>query len=97
MKPTPEQITAMTARGWTYDRDAFVCGGGKAIHAFDAVELPVVYGRIEWRTGWVASYGTSGNGHSTFVPHPTPEDAAREAEKWFRHVVRGLPGLGGDK
>ena len=92
MKPTPEQIAAMEARGWTHDDGAFTCGGG-LVAAYDDVKLPAINGTIRWSGAWRASYGTAGRGYDTFRPHPTPEDAADEAEEWFRHAVRGLPGL----
>ena len=88
MKPTPEQIAAMEARGWKPDEHGF---GARA-------EVPNTQDRYAlnlrvWRwgpEGWVADYGWSGVSFSGYTKHPSPLEAADEAEAWLRGVLGGF-------
>jgi hypothetical protein len=96
MTATPEQIAAMTARGWVYDLkyDDFRCGGGDVTNVFGAPR-PVIWGSLRPRGDgtWYSEFGVRGNSFGGAGAYPDPMAAADEAEAWFRHVTTGLPGL----
>jgi hypothetical protein len=90
VKPTPEQITAMEARGWTWlpERGRFRADSanassgptryviGASVYVFDGA--------------WIASYGWTGVSFDGMDPHPSPLEAADEAEAWLRGVLGGF-------
>jgi len=76
MTPTPEEIEAMAARGWTWIPEA---------RAFGAPETKTVYASVMSDVdSWRASYGTAGIGYGFRDRHASPLLAADEAETWIR-------------
>ena len=82
MTPTPEEIEAMAARGWTWipEAQAFGLPEAKVVHA--AVSL--------YASCWRASYGTQGIGYGSRARHTSPLLAADEAEAWIRGELAKL-------
>lgn len=85
MKPTPEQIAAMEARGWKYDP-----AQNEFRHVSEGAMWFVVSARSAWAVGFRGRL-PSGEGRAA-----TPELAADEAESWLKGVLSGLrfPWLG---
>lgn len=75
MMPTPEEIEAMAARGWTWEPEVsgFAAPDNRAVYAFVGA-----YGGT-----WVATYGTPGFGYGSRARHASPLLAADEAEAWI--------------
>jgi len=89
MKPTPEQIAAMEARGWTWlpERGRFRADSANASSGPPYVIGASVY---VFDGAWIASYGWTGVSFDNMDPHPTPLEAADEAEAWLRGVLAGF-------
>lgn len=88
MSPTPEQIAAMEARGWTWSPEAgSFSARGPAFEESHEVSL-----RVWWWSGrnWVADYGWTGYSFSGYRKHPDPLAAADEAEAWLRGALAGF-------
>lgn len=88
MIPTPEQIAAMKARGWTYDANARAFGCAMNLEGDENVFILRV--RRMSIGGWIAMYGVPGHSYSTFTAHPDPLLAADEAEGWLRAELSHL-------
>jgi hypothetical protein len=86
VSPTPEQIAAMEARGWTWEH----IGGG--LHMFKARARPICLVLSVW---WDANTMRGWQWNSSLAwaltpPKPDPLTAADEAEAWLRGVLSGL-------
>lgn len=90
MNPTPEQIEAMEARGWTWNGRAFVAncgtkGAASATHPLWARVRP--YSDL----GWIATYGAASHDWTGDMDrYADPLAAADEAEAWLRTVLAGF-------
>ena len=83
MSPTPEQITAMDARGWTWE------AWSRSFRPIGMGDVPVVYLRVRENgdLGWIPSYGAGPIDYSPWEAHADPILAADEAETWLRSVL----------
>lgn len=89
MTPTPEQIAAMEARGWTHLKPAE--GDGRHF-GIDIPELNLIM-RVWWDvnlgTGW--RWDCNHHWHKRTPPsRPDPLAAADKAEAWLRSVLAGF-------
>lgn len=91
MSPTPEQIAALTARGWTWDADGRFFRMYAVAHA-DATgwEHRLFLTVRSTASDWIADYGWTGTSFG-WAHSLDPVLAADECERWLVALLRQLP------